>query len=72
MDKVTKSQVRESFKSIREIMRYVESELKNIDKLDAVDLKESSNVGQLALELRAEAGVFLEYVDYLHDIKRQD
>jgi hypothetical protein len=72
VDKVTKSQVRESFKSIREIMRYVESELKNIDKLDAVDLKESSNVGQLALELRAEAGVFLEYVDYLHDIKRQD
>jgi hypothetical protein len=72
VNKVTKSQVRSSFKSIREIMRYVESELKNIDKLDAVDLKESSNVGQLALELRAEAGVFLEYVDYLHDIKRQD
>jgi hypothetical protein len=53
-------------------MRYIESELKNIDKLDEVDLRESSNMGQLALELRAEAGVFLEYVDYLHDSKIQD
>jgi len=72
MDKVTKSQVKSSFKSIRELMRYIESELKNIDKLDEVDLRESSNMGQLALELRAEAGVFLEYVDYLHDSKIQD
>jgi hypothetical protein len=64
MEKITKTDVRKSFKNIREIMRQIENELAGLDKQDSVYLEEGSYLGQIGMELIAESSLF--------DIYRQE
>jgi hypothetical protein len=56
----TKGEVRSDFKYARELMRKAEEIMKNSKNVE--DWRESSEAGQIALELSASASTFLQYV----------
>lgn len=57
---VTKSDVRSDFKHARFLMQEAEKIMKNSKNIE--DWRESSEAGQIALELSASASTFLQYV----------
>jgi len=57
---VTKSNVRSDFKHARFLMQEAEKIMKNSKNIE--DWRESSEAGQIALELSASASTFLQYV----------
>lgn len=65
MEKITKKDVKASFKAIRSLMREMDHLMKEMDKWDDVYLQEDSEVGQLGLELMAEATMFTQYREFL-------
>jgi hypothetical protein len=56
----TKSEVRADFKHVRFLMQEAEKIMKNSKNIE--DWRESSEAGQIALELSASASTFLQYV----------
>jgi hypothetical protein len=56
----TKSEVRSDFKHVRFLMQEAEKIMKNSKNIE--DWRESSEAGQIALELSASASTFLQYV----------
>jgi hypothetical protein len=56
----TKSDVRADFKHARFLMQEAEKIMKNSKNIE--DWRESSEAGQIALELSASASTFLQYV----------
>jgi hypothetical protein len=65
MEKVTKKDVKASFKAIRQLMRIMEHQLNEMESLDDLYLEEGSEIGQLGLELIAEATMFDQYREFL-------
>ena len=57
---VTKSDVRSDFKHARFLMQEAEKIMKNSKNIE--DWRDSSEAGQIALELSASASTFLQYV----------
>lgn len=57
---ITKSDVRSDFKHVRFLMQEAEKIMKNSKNIE--DWRESSEAGQIALELSASASTFLQYV----------
>lgn len=67
--KWTASQVRADFTYIRQLMRQADQVMRSID--ENTDLSESSEVGQLALELIACSHSFQQWIDAEH-YKREE